>query len=382
MQSKLPDVGTTIFTVMSQLAQQCNAINLSQGFPSFNPDPALVDRVTHHMQNGANQYAPMSGAPELREAIAQKVHTVYDRRVDTVEQVTVTAGATEALFCAIMATVGPGDEVIIFDPAYDSYEPVIKLAGGITRRVPLSVDEHHEFSMNWQGFKDAITTRTRLVILNFPHNPTGAILAPNDLELLAELLRDSNIYLLSDEVYEHIVFGDLDHQSVLRHDELWERSFIVSSFGKTCHVTGWKVGYCLAPSNLSAEFRKVHQFNCFAVVAPMQRAFADHLTNKPEHYQILADFYENLRDTFARLMEPSGFTLLPARSTFFQIADYSAISKEVDTDFSQRLTREIGVASIPVSVFCEQPEDRQLLRFCFAKDTNTLEDAANRLCQL
>ena len=382
MESKLPDVGTTIFTVMSQLANECDAINLSQGFPSFDPDPWLLDRVTHYLNSGANQYAPMSGAPSLRAAIAGKVAAVYERQVSVEHEITVTPGATEALFCAIMATVRTGDEVIVLDPAYDSYDPATTLAGGRTIHVPLQVDGDGEFSPDWEALEDAINERTRLIILNFPHNPSGAILSADNLDTLATLVRDRDIYLLADEVYEHIVFDGNDHQSLLRHDELWERSFVVSSFGKTVHATGWKIGYCVAPAELSTEFRKVHQFNCFAVVTPMQLALADFMTDKPEHYQKLPDFYENLRDHFAGLLGGSKWRLRPARSTFFQIADYSDISDEKDTDIAMRLTREIGVATIPVSVFCEAPSDRRLLRFCFAKDEATLATAAERLRSL
>ncbi len=382
MESKLPNVGTTIFTVMSQLAHECDAINLSQGFPSFNPDPQLLALVDHHLQAGANQYAPMTGVPALREAIASKVMRLYGRSADPDAEVTVCTGATEGLFSAIMAIVRPGDQVIVLDPAYDSYEPAVTLAGGITAHVPLAGMTSGNFSIDWQRLKDTINDRTRLIILNFPHNPTGAVFSAKDLDRLADIVRNSAIYLLSDEVYEHIVFDGHEHQSLLRHDELWERSMVLSSFGKTCHATGWKVGYCIAPAELSIEFRKVHQFTCFSVVTPIQHALADFMDEQPEHYQGLSDFYEKKRDHFASLLEGSSLTLTPAQSTFFQIVDYSDLSTELDTDFAIRLTKEIGVASIPISVFCEAPPAGRFLRFCFAKDDATLEEAASRLCKL
>lgn len=382
MDSKLPNVGTTIFTVMSQLAQECGAINLSQGFPSFNPDPELLDLVTDYLQSGANQYAPMAGVPALREAIATKISKLYGRRADPETEITVCTGATEGLFSAITAIVHNGDEVIVIDPAYDSYEPVITLAGGITRHVPLAIGDDGSFRVDWQQLKDKMGDKTRLIILNFPHNPSGAILAEEDLDTLADLIRDQGIYLLSDEVYEHIVFDGNQHQSLLQHDELWQRSFVISSFGKTCHATGWKVGYCVAPTALSAEFRKIHQFNCFAVVTPIQHALADFMRIKPVHYQDLPLFYEKKRDHFTHLLKDSDFTFSPAKSTFFQLVDYSALSDEADTAYATRLTREIGVASIPVSVFYEKPPAQHLLRFCFAKDDATLEEAAARLCKL
>jgi len=382
VESKLPNVGTTIFTVMSQLAQECGAINLSQGFPSFDPDPQLLALVDHHLQSGANQYAPMPGVPALREAIAAKVLRLYGRNADPDTEVTVCTGATEGLFSAIMALVRTGDEVIVFDPAYDSYEPAVTLAGGVTRHVPLDELAGGVFSIDWQRLADTVNEKTRIIILNFPHNPTGAILRAEDLDRLADIVRNHSLYLLSDEVYEHIVFDGHDHQSLLRHDELWPRSVVLSSFGKTCHATGWKVGYCVAPAELSAEFRKIHQFTCFSVVTPMQHALADFMQEQPEHYQGLSGFYEKKRDHFAALLQNSSFALKPAQSTFFQIVDYSGVSDENDADFAIRLTREIGVASIPVSVFCESPLAGRFLRFCFAKDDDTLTEAASRLCKL
>jgi methionine aminotransferase len=383
MDSKLPDTGTSIFAVMSQLAIECGAINLSQGFPSFEPDPRLLDRVHHHLTHGANQYAPMPGVPSLREAIAEKVESLYGRTLSPDHEVTVCDGATEGLFSSIQAIVRTGDEVIVFDPAYDSYEPAVTLAGGVTRHLPLTITtERPDFHIDWQQLADAISVRTRLIIINFPQNPTGAILTADDLDRLAEIVRDTSIYVLSDEVYEHIVFDGEDHQSVLRHNELWERSFVVSSFGKTYHATGWKVGYCVAPKSLTAEFRSIHQWTCYAVVTPIQHAIADFMRETPEHYDELPRFYEQKRDRFCQLVADSRFTLRPAAGTFFQLLDYSKISDEDDVSYARRLTEEVGVASIPVSVFCADPLPDRLLRFCFAKDDAMLEDAASRLCQL
>ncbi|HEX2138203.1 MAG TPA: methionine aminotransferase [Woeseiaceae bacterium] len=380
-ESKLPEVGTTIFAVMSQLAQECDAINLSQGFPSFDPDPELLRLIDHYLRAGANQYAPMPGVASLRQAIAAKVDRLYGRSVDEDTEVTVCTGATEGLFSAIQALVRPGDEVIVFDPAYDSYEPAVTLAGGRTRHIPLA-DSGTESGIDWERLADTLNQRTRLVILNFPQNPTGAVLSADDLDKLAEAVRGSSAYLLSDEVYEHIIFDGVAHQSLLRHDELWRRSLVLSSFGKTYHATGWKVGYCVAPPELTTEFRKVHQFTCFAVVTPIQHAIADFMEKTPDHYTELPAFYEAKRDRFCELVSKSRFRFRPAGGTFFQLLDYSDITDEPDVEYARRLTREIGVASIPVSVFCEEPPAGHKLRFCFAKDDATLEEAANRLCQL
>ena len=381
--SKLPDVGTTIFAVMSQLAQDCKAINLSQGFPSFEPPAELIDRIDHYLRSGANQYAPMPGVPTLRNAIAGKVARMQGLSLDPDAEITVCTGATEGLFSAIQAIVRPGDEVVVFDPAYDSYEPAVTLAGGRTVHVPLAISgDGFDFSIDWQRLEDALNEKTRLVIINFPHNPTGAILSADDLQKLAELLRETSAFLLSDEVYEHIVFDGEPHVSALSVDELWERSFVVSSFGKTYHATGWKVGYCMAPAELTAEFRKVHQFTTFAVNTPVQHALADFLQSEPAFYQRLPDFYQQKRDLFCRLLEDSRFRLHPARSTFFQIVDYGDISGEDDVTLAKRWTEEIGVASIPLTVFCEQPFTGTRLRFCFAKDDETLEAACEKLTRL
>jgi methionine transaminase len=381
--SKLPDVGTTIFTVMSQLANDCKAINLSQGFPSFEPPAELIDRIDHYLRSGANQYAPMAGVPSLRRAIAEKTARMQGRELDADTEITVCTGATEGLFSAIQAIVRSGDEVIVFDPAYDSYEPAVTLAGGRTVHVPLAIsDDGFDFSIDWQRLADALGDKTRLVIVNFPHNPTGAILSADDLRQLADLLRDTPAYLLSDEVYEHIVFDGEPHRSAVAVDELWQRSFVVSSFGKTYHATGWKIGYCMAPAELSTEFRKVHQFTTFAVNTPVQHALADFLQGNPAFHQRLPAFYQEKRDLFCRLLEGSRFRLHPARSTFFQILDYGAISDEHDVALARRWTEEIGVASIPLSVFCEQPFTGTRLRFCFAKDDATLEAACEKLRSL
>jgi methionine aminotransferase len=381
--SKLPDVGTTIFTVMSQLAGECDAINLSQGFPSFDPPLGLIERIEHHLRSGANQYAPMTGVPTLRQAIVEKTSRLQGRQLDVDAEITVCSGATEGLFSAIQAIVRPGDEVIVFDPAYDSYEPAVTLAGGLTMHVPLAIsDDGFDFSINWQRLEESLNDKTRLVIINFPHNPTGAILSRDDLDRLAGLLRDTSAYLLSDEVYEHIVFDDEPHISALSHDELWERSLVISSFGKTYHATGWKVGYCMAPAELSEEFRKVHQFTTFAVNTPVQHALGDFLTSDPQFYEELPAFYQQKRDLFCKLLGDSRFQLHPARSTFFQIVDYGDISDENDVALAKRWTRDIGVGSIPLTVFCEQPFTGSRLRFCFAKDDATLTAACEKLRNL
>ena len=381
--SKLPAVGTTIFTVMSQLAADTGAINLSQGFPSFEPPQGLRDAIKHHLDNGANQYAPMTGVPALRSAIAEKTARLHGRAVDMENEITVCCGATEGLFSAIQAIVRAGDEVIVFDPAYDSYEPAVTLAGGVTRHLPLSIGEDgYDFCVDWEALAKTINRKTRLIIMNFPHNPTGAILRRADLDRLADIVRDTDCYLLSDEVYEHIVFDGEPHCSLLAHDELWERSMVVSSFGKTFHATGWKIGYCIAPAYLSAEFRKVHQFATFAISTPVQCGIADFLDSDATFYEELPAFYQRKRDFFCELLRESRFRLRPARSTFFQIVDYSEISDDLDLDLAKRWTRDSGVASIPLSVFCERPFTGSRLRFCFAKDDATLEMAAEKLRKL
>lgn len=383
LDSKLPDVGTTIFSVMSALAAECDAINLSQGFPSFEPPDELLDRISYHLQHGANQYAPMPGVPALRHAIAAKTRSHFGATVDPDAEITISTGATEGLFSAIQALVRRDDEAIVFDPAYDSYEPAITLAGGRARHVPLAIgDDGHSFSIDWQRLADAVNADTRLIICNFPHNPTGAVLSADDLDRLADIVRDTNVFIVSDEVYEHIIFDGEEHQSLLRHDELRERSFVISSFGKTFHATGWKVGYCIAPAALTAEFRRIHQFTTFTVVTPIQHALADYLDSYPGFPRELGAFYQRKRDLFCALLEGSRFRFKPAQSTFFQILDYSAISDEGDVVLAKRWTRDIGVASIPLTVFCETPFTGQRLRFCFAKSDATLEAAVARLREL
>ena len=368
---------------MSQLAAECGALNLSQGFPEFNPDERLVEHVHRHMREGSNQYAPMMGTPALRSALAEKVSALYEREASADSEITVCSGATEGLFSAIHATVRPGDEVIVFDPAYDSYEPAVTLAGGATRHVPLiTTPSRRDLHIDPERLRDAMSDRTRLIILNFPHNPSGALIEREDLDVLAEAIRDRDIYLLSDEVYEHIVFDGARHHSLLTHDELWERSFVISSFGKTYHVTGWKIGYCVAPEALTREFRKVHQWNTFTTVTPMQLALADFMADTPCHYDELCAFYAAKRDRFCDLLTTSRFGVRKAAGTFFQVLDYANISDEDDVSFARRLTTESGIASIPVSVFCEAPTGRSELRFCFAKNDETLEQATEILCQL
>ena len=381
IESKLPNVGTTIFSVMSQLALEHDAINLAQGFPSFEPPDELLDRVEFHLRHGKNQYAPMPGVPPLLEAIASKIEATQGRRIDTGNELTVSTGATEGLFSAVTAMIRPGDEVILLDPAYDAYEPVIALAGGRAVHVPLTVADD-EFVIDWQRIADALGDRTRAIVMNFPHNPTGAVMSRGDLDRLADLLRDTDTFVISDEVYEHIVFDGEVHHSVLAHDELWERSVVVSSFGKTFHATGWKVGYVAAPATLTAEFRKVHQFTTFAVSTPVQFALADFLESTPSFYEALSDFYQHKRDLFCELIAPSRLRFRPTRSTFFQVADYSDISDEPDVDAARRWTIEHGIATIPLSVFCDPPGSGQRLRFCFAKDDETLKRAAATLCEL
>ena len=378
-QSKLPNVGTTIFSVMSALAQQEGALNLSQGFPDFDGPPELLDRVQHYLTHGFNQYAPMQGVPALRSAIANKIRDLYHAELDPDAEVTVTSGATEALFCAISAVVRSGDEVILFDPAYDSYQPVVDLCGGKTIRIPLVAPV---FGVDWDRVRGALTARTRLIIINTPHNPSGAVWSPTDIDALRDIVAEHDVYLLSDEVYEHICFDGLQHESLCRYPDLFARSFVVSSFGKTYHTTGWKIGYCAAPVELTNEFRKIHQFNTFTTNTPIQHAIADFLTAHPEHHLQLPDFYQTKRDKLCQLLEPSRLKYTPANGTYFQLVDYSALSDEADVALAKRLTREAKIATIPISVFYAEPPPQRYLRLCFAKDDATLERAAEILCQL
>ena len=380
--SRLPAVGTTIFTTMSALAQQHGAVNLGQGFPDFDGDPRLMQAVKDALDAGHNQYPPMAGVPALREAIAAKIAALHGRAYGPGQEITITAGATQAILTAVLALVHPGDEVIVLDPCYDSYEPAIELAGARAVHVPLvaPADLEQGFHVDWQRVRDAITPHTRMLLINSPHNPTGAVLSRADLDTLAELLRNTDIVLLSDEVYEHIVFDGAEHQSVLRHPELAARSFVVSSFGKTYHCTGWKLGYCIAPAALSAEFRKVHQYLTFCSFSPAQWAFAEMIERHPEHYLELPAFYQEKRDRFRSLLADTRFALPRVDGAYFQLADYSSISDLDDVAFSRWLTVEKGVAAIPLSPFYQSPPPGQrLIRFCFAKSDATQVAAVERL---
>ena len=379
--SKLPNVGTTIFTRMSQLAVETGAINLSQGFPDFDGPQGLREALSRHVAAGHNQYAPMTGLPALREQVAAKIARCHGRSVSADSEITITPGATQAIFCAVQALVRPGDEVIVFDPSYDSYEPSVELAGGRCVHVPLALPG---FSIDLQRLQDAFSSRTRLIILNTPHNPSGALISRDELDQLAALIRGRDIYLLSDEVYEHLVFDGVAHVSVVGHEELYQRAFVVSSFGKSYHVTGWKTGYVVAPPVLSAELRKVHQYVSFCGVTPLQWALADYMAEQPEHVDELPAFYQAKRDLFCDLLAGSRLRFTRAAGTFFQLADYSAIRPDLDdVAMAEWLTREQGVAAIPVSVFYQSPPaDLRLVRFCFAKREETLRQAAEKLCAI
>ncbi|MEP0712897.1 methionine aminotransferase [Algoriphagus sp.] len=376
--SKLPQVGTTIFTTMSKLATDYGAINLSQGFPGFDCDPALVDLVTKYMKAGHNQYAPMSGVPVLRERIAEKTRLIYGVELNSETEVTVVSGATEAIYAAVTAVVKQGDEVILFDPAYDCYAPAIELNGGIPIYVPLVMPD---FSVDWDKVNSAISDKTRLILVNTPHNPSGYVWTPFDLATLAELIQDRDILVISDEVYEHIIFDGRTHLSLLTHPALRERTFVCGSFGKTFHVTGWKIGYCLAPPRLSDEFRKIHQFLTFSTATPMQYALADYLA-KPNHYLNLPTYYQQKRDLFCEGLKTTAFEFIPAQGSFFQMVSYGHLSQEPDKELAVRLTKEIGVASIPISVFFSDQRDHKILRFCFAKEDEELMKALDKLQNL
>ena len=375
LKSKLPKAGTTIFTIMSGLANEVGAINLSQGFPNFDVSPELVRLMNKYMKEGFNQYAPMQGVLKLRERIAEKMSTLYSASYHPEKEITITAGGTQALYTAITAIIREGDEVIVLEPAYDSYVPAIVLAGGIPIHVHLQAPD---FRINWNEVKKLINQRTRMIIINTPQNPTGSILTAKDMQQLEKITLNSDIIILSDEVYEHIIFDGYEHQSIARYPKLAERSFIVYSFGKTYHATGWKMGYCLAPEKLMTEFRKVHQFQVFSVNTPLQHALAEFMLNT-NHYAGLNTFYQQKRDYFLKLLMDSKFKPLPCSGSYFQLLDYSKITKEKDTEYAIRLTKEAGVASIPISVFYNVPIDNKVLRFCFAKDNATLEMAAERL---
>ena len=375
LNSKLPDLSVTIFSEMTQLANTHDAINLSQGFPDFAVDPQLTSLVSKYMLQGCNQYAPMQGLLSLRERIAEKVLKLYAANYNPENEITITSGATEALFAAITAVVRKNDEVVVLEPAFDSYVPVIKLCGGIPVFVQL---EFPEYRVPWDKVRDAISGKTKLLILNFPHNPTGAVLSREDITSLIQIIEDTRAFIISDEVYEHIVFDDLTHLSMAAYPELANRSFVISSFGKTYHTTGWKIGYCLAPEALSKEIQKIHQYLTFASNTPVQHAYADFMQKK-EIYSQLSEFYQQKRDKFLALLKKSRFKTLPCRGTYFQMLDYSAITNESDIEFAKRLTINHGVAAIPPSVFYHQSNDYKVLRFCFAKKDETLEEAANRL---
>jgi len=379
-ETKLPKVGTTIFTVMSQLAAEHGAVNLGQGFPDFAVPQRLADELAAAMAAGHNQYAPMTGVPALRQAIAAKVLRCYGAHVNADTEITVTSGATEAIFNAIHAVVRPGEEVIVLDPAYDCYEPAIDLAGAKAVHVAL---DPQTFAVDWQKVKDAVTPRTRMLMINSPHNPSGAMLGEDDLRQLAGILDGTDIFLVSDEVYEHIVFDGRRHESVLRYPELAARAFVISSFGKTYHCTGWKIGYAVAPPALSAEFRKVHQYNTFTSFSPAQYAFAAMIRDEPEHYEQLGAFYQAKRDRFREQLLATRLKPLPVPGGYFQLVDYSAVSDLPDTEFVKWLTVEHGVTAIPLSPFYESPPSGQrLARLCFAKNDATMDAAVERLLKL
>jgi methionine aminotransferase len=378
IESKLQSVGTSIFSVMSALAHARGAINLSQGFPDFALDPTLISLVAEAMRKGMNQYAPAPGLPALREQIAALASECYSIQYDPDTEVTVTSGGTEALFCAIAATIHEGDEVIVFEPCYDSYVPVIELFGGVPIYIPL---EFPDYKISWESVKKRVSSRTRMIILNSPHNPTGSTLSAEDIAELAKIVQANPIVILSDEVYEHIIFDGEQHQSILRHRELAKRSFVISSFGKTFHATGWKVGYCLAPEHLTKEFRKIHQFVTFSTSTPFQWALAEYMKDR-SNILGLAAFYQEKRDYFLQLMRQSRFEALACHGTYFQLMRYNLISDKSDRAFAEWMTTEKGVAAIPVSVFYHTGEDNKVLRFCFAKENATLEKAAEILIRL
>ncbi|CAI1752373.1 Methionine aminotransferase [Serratia liquefaciens] len=376
--SKLPDVGTTIFTVIGQLSAEHQALNLSQGAPNFACEPQLVEAVSQAMRAGHNQYAPMSGVAALRIALADKVERLYGARYDADEEITVIASASEGLYSAISALVHPGDEVIYFEPAFDSYAPIVRLQGATPVAIKLSLEDLH---IDWDEVAAAINSKTRMIIINSPHNPTGSVFGEHDIERLTALTRNTDIVILSDEVYEHVVFDGDIHHSMARHPQLAERSVIVSSFGKTYHVTGWRVGYCMAPAALMDEIRKVHQFMVFSADTPMQYAFAEALAN-PQSYLGLAAFYQQKRDLLANALQDSRFELLPSRGSFFMLARFSGFSSESDNDFAVRLVREAKVATIPLSAFYSDGTNTGIIRLSFSKDNQTLLEGARRLCQV
>lgn len=376
--SKLPGVETSIFAVMSGLANQHKAINLSQGFPDFPVSEKLIASIHEKMKAGLNQYAPMPGVAAFREQIVAKAYETYGIDYNVENEVTVTAGATQALFTAIAAFIREEDEVIVFEPAYDSYSPAVRLNGGVVKYSQLRLPDYH---INWQEVARMITHRTKMIIINTPHNPSGSVLSKEDMLDLQRITKNSDIIILSDEVYEHIIFDEKKHESVCAYPELAERSLVVGSFGKTFHATGWKIGFVMAPENLMKEFRKAHQFNVFAVNTPIQHALSEYMTNR-ENYLHLGEFYQQKRDFFTERLKDSRFKIIPSYGTYFQLLDYSAISEEKEMDFATRLITESGLASIPVSAFYQKKDDNKILRFCFAKSEETLEKAAEILCKI
>jgi methionine aminotransferase len=378
VKTRLPKAGTSIFAVMSGLANEVGAINLSQGFPDFPISMELVELVNHYMRQGNNQYAPMPGVPALREAIAAKAFDTFGISYDPATEITITAGATEAIFCVVTAMVHPGDEAIIIEPAYDSYAPAVELCGGVVRYSSLQTPD---YTINWPEIESMISSRTKMIMINTPHNPTGSVLSASDMIHLDRITRNTNIVVMSDEVYEHLIFDGIRHESACYYPELASRSFVIGSFGKTFHTTGWKTGFILAPAVLMAEVRKVHQFVVFASNTPVQYAVADYLKNK-ENYLQLPAFYQQKRDFFTNLVKNSRFRIIPSYGTYFQLLDYKAISDEKELDFAIRVTKEFGVASVPVSPFYHDKQDNKVLRFCFAKTEETLERAAEILCRI
>lgn len=370
--SKLPHVGTTIFTIMSKMASEHNAINLSQGFPDFQVDQKLKDLINHYVQQDYNQYAPMSGVAELRAGIKEKVRLLYHRNISHESEITITNGATEGIYSAIAALITTGDEVITFEPAYDSYAPAIEVNGGVN--IPISL-KAPDFKIDWNLVADKISSRTKMIIINTPHNPTGAILTKPDLENLDQLIRDTNILVLSDEVYQHLIYDEQRHESVLRYDQLYNRSIVTMSFGKTFHATGWRIGYVIAPKIITTELRKVHQFNTFSINRPLQHALADYLED-PQHYLSLPVFFQNKRDLFQNAIEHSNFDIIPSKGTYFMLASYNKISDMGDQEFARWMTREKGVAVIPISSFYSDATDQKIIRFCFAKSDELLLKAA------
>ena len=376
IQSKLPNVGTTIFTVMSALSNKHGAINLSQGFPNWDCDPVLKSLVNQYVNNGYNQYAPMAGAAKLRDQLAKKIHHLYQLEIDIEKEITITAGATQAIYTAISAFVHKGDEVIIIEPAYDSYGPSVEVNGGKVIPYRLLAPD---YSIDWNKMRDLISDRTKIILINSPHNPTGKIFSADDLQQLDILTKDSNIIVLSDEVYEHLSYDGNTHESVLKYPDLYQRSLAIFSFGKTFHSTGWKLGYCVGPEHLMEEFKKVHQFNVFCVNHPIQCAIADYMED-PQVYLGLNDFFEKKRNLFLEVITNSKFVPISCQGTYFQMVNYAAISNEKDMSFARRLITEHGVASIPVSAFYSNPPDDHVIRFCFAKTDEVLIEAGRKLC--